>query len=416
MLLPVIITSLISCNSNQKGNNTVSEKNIVTDVSVAVIDSALNQFVESKDIAGVSALVFEDGKEVYYNNFGYADIEDKVKMDRNTIVQIFSMTKPVTGVALMTLYEEGLFEMDDPLYTYLPEFKSQKVYGGIDDDGNLILEEPKRPITIRDITRHTAGFASNQNQEGVGPILAEQDPMNRENSLSEMGEKMAKVPLAFHPGEQWYYGPSVDVQALLVEKLSGKPFDQYVMETILEPLGMNETRYLIPEEDLNRFAASYRRTEPGNIEKVPEDQAFAFNTRDWSLKPGGWGLTSTIDDYMKFAQMLVNEGTYNDVQILKPETVKLMATNHLDEAMEERLWLPSKGQVGFGIDFAVRLREPADEGEKYGVVGEFFWDGAASTLFWVDPVNDLTAVLFVQLFPFDQIGLHKAFRAAVYGQ
>lgn len=415
MLLMVIFAGLISCKSNQNENIDEIGGKIIMEASAASIDSALNQFVVSKDIAGVSALVYEDGNEVYYNNFGYADIEDNVKMDRNTIVQIFSMTKPITGVALMTLYEEGLFDLDDPLFKYLPEFEGQQVYVGTDESGALILEAPKRPITIRDITRHTAGFASNQNQEGVGPLLAEMDPMNRENSLSEMGEKMAKVPLAFHPGEQWYYGPSVDVQALLVEKLSGQPFDQYVKENILDPLGMKETRYLVPENDIDRFAAGYRRTEPGKIEKIPEEQAFAFNTKDWPLKPGGWGLTSTIDDYMKFAQMLVNGGTYKRVEILKPETVQLMSTNHLDEAIEERLWLPSKGQVGFGIDFAVRLREPADD-EKYGVVGEFFWDGAASTLFWVDPVNDLTAVLFVQLFPFDQIGLHKAFRAAVYGK
>jgi CubicO group peptidase (beta-lactamase class C family) len=147
---------------------------------------------------------------------------------------------------------------------------------------------------------------------------------------------------------------------------------------------------------------------------MPDDQANVFNTKDWALKPGGFGLTSTVDDYMRFARMLVHEGTFDNATILKPETVKLMATNHLDDSVTERMWLPSKGQVGFGIDFAVRLRPPVSREENNGVVGEFFWDGAASTLFWVDPENELTAVLFVQIMPFYG-PLHKQFRDAIYG-
>ena len=145
--------------------------------------------------------------------------------------------------------------------------------------------------------------------------------------------------------------------------------------------------------------------------ELPND----FNAKDWPLKPGGSGLTSTVDDYMKFAQMLVNKGTLGKATILKPETVQLMATNHLSDTITQRMWLPSKGQVGFGVDFAVRLRPPSTADENHGPVGEFFWDGAASTLFWVDPVNDLTAVLFVQILPFDR-KLHKTFRDAVYGK
>ena len=176
---------------------------------------------------------------------------------------------------------------------------------------------------------------------------------------------------------------------------------------------MTETRYYVPEQDRSRFAATYRRSEDGQLDRIPDEEAHAFNFNHWPLKPGGFGLTATIDDYMRFARMLVNKGTLEHTTILQPETVELMATNHLSDSVTQRSWLPGKGQVGFGIDFAVRLRPPAPD-EKYGVVGEFFWDGAASTLFWVDPVNQLTAVLFVQLFPFDQVGLHKGFREAVY--
>ncbi len=315
----------------------------------------------------------------------------------------------------MTLYEQGAFDLDDPLADYAPEFAEMKVFTGVDGEGKPKLEPAKRPITIRDITRHTAGFASNANVPGLEKLLKETNPMALENTLSEMAQKLAGLPLVFHPGEQWAYGPSVDVQAYLVERISGKPFDQYIKEQILEPLGMTHTHYVIPEADRSKLAALYFRNSDGKLNRIPEEEANAFNTQDWPMKPGGWGLVSTLDDYMRFAQMLVNGGSLDGATILKPETVELMATNHLDEGITERMWLPSKGQVGFGIDFAVRLRPPASSEENNGVVGEFFWDGAASTVFWVDPVNELTAVLFVQLMPFDQVKLHKKFRDAIYG-
>ncbi len=389
---------------------------VVDSIVAARICSTLGNFVESGKIAGVSALIYEKNKEVYFNAFGFADREAKVPMSRNTIVQIFSMTKPITGVALMTLYEKGAFRLDDPVSEYAPEFQNIAVATHVDSSGNPILEKPRRPMTIRDLTRHTSGLANSNDIPGVGPLLQKEDPMNRENTLTQMAEKLGRVPLWFHPGEQWAYGPSVDVQAFLVERLSGKTYDAYIKEHILSPLKMTETRYYVPESDRTRLAAVYNRDdETGELTRVPDEQSFEFNTNRWPLTPGGWGLTSTIDDYMRFARMLANEGELDSVRILKPSTVRLMATNHLPDSIEIRSWLPNKGQVGFGIDFAVRLRPPATREENNGAVGEFFWDGAASTLFWVDPVNEIIAVLFVQLFPFDCVGLHKKFRDAVYG-
>ena len=388
---------------------------IITPDVKSRIDATLKRFTDSGKTAGVSALIFEKGKEVYFNAFGYADREAKVPMDRNTLVRIFSMTKPVTGVALMTLFDKGAFQLDEPLSKYCPEFTNMQVYKGVDANGNLILEPAKRPITIRDITRHTAGFAGTD-IPALADLVKKANYMAPTNTLSEMAKKLASLPLQFHPGDQWAYGPSVDVQAYLVEKLSGKPFDQYVKETILDPLKMTNTRYVIPENDRNRFAALYNRSDDGVLTRVPDEQANAFNTKDWALKPGGFGLTATLDDYMKFAQMLVNKGQLGKVRILKPETVKLMSTSHLSDTITKRLWLPSKGRVGFGIDFAVRTQPPANKEENNGVVGEFFWDGAASTMFWVDPANNLTAVLFTQLVPFDKVKLHKSFRDAVYGE
>lgn len=390
---------------------------VITKEKNAQITETLRGFVQEGKVVGISALIYQRNKEVYFGAFGYADREAKRAMNRNTLVKIYSMTKPITGVALMTLYERGLFDLDDPVEKYAPEFANMQVLVGIDEHGTGILEDCKRPMTIRDLTRHTAGFANPNNHTlpGIGSIMLSKDPMNRNHTLGEMAAILGEIPLMSQPGSQWEYGICVDVQAYIVEKISGMPYHDYVRKHVLDRLGMRRTRYYIPEEDRHSLAAMYHRDEAGQLDRVPDSTAHVDYFERWPLTRGGSGLTAPIDEYMRFARMLVNHGALDSVQILQPHTVQLMATNHLDDHVEERSWLPTKGQVGFGIDFAVRLHAPASSEENQGVVGEFFWDGAASTLFWVDPVNQLAAVLFVQLMPYDGIGLHKQFRDAVYG-
>jgi len=412
-LLPVFLVALAFTIS--KPNEKKGSAPIINAAAKNRINFMLKSFVDSNKTMGLSALIFEKGKEVYYNAAGYADKEANIPMNRNTIVRIFSMTKPIVGVALMTLYEKGLFKLDDPLSKYAPEFADMKVFKGADTNGNPILEPVKRPITVRDITRHTAGFGGGGNSVSRA-MWRKADVLNPNNTLSEMAKKLASLPLAFHPGDQWAYGVSVDVQAYLVEKLSGKPFDQYLEQAIFHPLKMTHTGYFVPESERKHFAAVYNRSNEGVLIRMPDSSANRLNTKHWALKQGGLGLASTIDDYMKFAQMLVHKGQLNGIQILKPETVKLMATNHLSDTISKRMWLPDRGQVGFGIDFAVRTAPPKTKEENNGVVGEFFWDGAMSTLFWIDPVNELTAVLFTQLLPYDKVKLHNSFRDAVYGE
>ena len=411
----IALIALTACAAPRpSADGTLAATQVVTDAARARIDSTLRSYAPGK-VAGVSALVFEKGKEVYFGAFGMADREAARPMARDAIVQIFSMTKPLVGVALMTLYEQGKFKLDDPVAKYLPEFANVNVYAGADASGAPKLEVPHRAMTIRDLTRHTAGFATGDSP-GVNALLRDADPGNRNNTLAQMAAKLGTVPLAFHPGEKWLYGPSVDVQAYLVERLSGQPFDRYLQEHVLGPLRMRDTRYVVADGDRSRFAAMYQRNDStGVLTRQPDSTAKAFNSRKWPLTPGSYGLTSTLDDYMRFARMLLGGGSLDGVRVLKPETVRLMATSHLADSITDRSWLPSKGRVGFGIDFAVRTRPPANAEENNGVVGEFFWDGAASTLFWVDPANDLAAVLFVQLMPFDRVRLHKSFRDAVYG-
>ncbi len=379
------------------------------------LDEVLGNFVSSGELVGVSALVYQNGEQVYFGAHGMADREQGVPMARNTLVRIYSMTKPITGTVLMTLYEEGKFQLDDPLEKYAPEFANMQVYAG-QMDGEVVYEATERPITIRDILLHTAGFYSwSAGESPLAELYEDANPTSLENTLEEMAAIFGTLPLEFQPGSRWLYGPSVDVQAFLAERLAGKPFAELMRERVLDPLQMHDTTYRIGDRR-DRLARMYTRDEDGSFTPVTDDDdpANAPVLRDWPMTPGGWGLVSTLDDYMRYASMLLNGGELDGVRILQPETVALMATDMLPDTVEDRSWLPGKGQVGFGVNFAVRTAPPANRDEASGAVGEFFWDGAANTLFWVDPKNNLTAVLFTQYMPWGGVNLHKDFRDAVY--
>ncbi len=388
---------------------------IAAAVNPARIDAALRGFIDKSALVGVSALVFKDDREVYFGAFGLADREARAPMRRDTLVQIYSMTKPVTGVALMQLYEHGLFKLDEPVAKYIPELADVKVFAGFDKDKKPIFETPHRAMTILDLMRHTSGMTTGYS--GIDYVEAEMkrlDSANLAHPLDAEARLLGQVPLAYHPGEHWLYSPAADLQALLVERLSGEPFDQYLQRHIFGPLRMIDTGYYVGAERRGRLAAIYDWHDDGSMTRQSDFKAFAFNTQHWPLTPGSFGLVSTLDDYMRFARMLEREGELDGVRILKRETVRLMSTNQLPAEITDRSWLPSKGRMGFGLDFAVRTAQPQGD-EAAGTVGEFFWDGAANTLFWVDPVNRITAVLFTQYFPFGKVPLHKAFRDAVYG-
>jgi CubicO group peptidase (beta-lactamase class C family) len=377
------------------------------------IGSALSGMVDDGRTAGASVLIWRDGREAYFGAAGFADREGGRRMTRDTIAQIYSMTKPVTGVALMRLWEQGKFGLDDPLSRYLPEFESMRVYAGKDAAGSPIYRAAARPISVRDVMRHTAGFAYGPGNTPAHDAYVKADPMALDIDLAEMGKRLAKVPLLFDPGSRWSYSIAVDVQARLVEVLSDQKFADYVRQQVLEPLGMRETAWRQPDERLPRLAAMYRNSD-GKLARQSDAATRRLNFQDNRLTGGGFGLASTVDDYMRLARMLLSGGAFEGGRLLKPSTVKLMATNHLDARITERDFLPSKGSVGFGLDFAVRVSQPQKPEESRGAVGEFFWDGAASTLFWVDPANRMAVVFFTQKMPFDGT-LHRDIRAAIYG-
>lgn len=379
------------------------------------IGKALADMVASRRVAGASALVWQDGAERYFGSAGFADREAGRPMARDTLVQVFSMTKPVTGVALMQMWEQGKFRLDDPLSDYLPEFAGMQVLEATKDGGAPTPRPAHRPITIRDLMRHTAGFSYGMRQTPADAAFVKADPLALENDLPEFGRKLAGLPLIFDPGAEWSYSVAVDVQALLVQKLSGVPFETYVREHVLTPLKMKDSGWTQPPENLPRLAATYVHQSAAEPKRYADDKTRRLNFDPARrLTMGGAGLASSIDDYMRFARMLLNGGELDGVRVLQPSTVSLMATDQLDPEITKRFFLPGKGSVGFGLDFAVRKRQPQTPGENRGAVGEFFWDGAESTLFWVDPANRLAVVFFAQSLPFDAT-LHHDIRAAIYG-
>ncbi len=380
----------------------------------ARIDRALRHMVNDGRAVGVLTLVWKDGREAYYGTAGFADRETRRRIRRDDLFQVWSMTKPVTGVGLMRLWEQGRFGIDEPLANYLPEYADTKVFTGMDAAGKPVLKAPDRPILIRDILRHTAGFGY-----WDGPSYPEQqftkiDPLNVGNTLAEFSTKLATAPLMYEPGTQWRYSAAVDVQARLIEKLSGLPFETYMQQQVLEPLGMTDSAWTQPDARLSRLASAYKLGPDKKLHPELRADLLKLNFSNRELTMGGAGLATTADDYMRFARMLLGRGTLGGTRILKPSTIRLMSTDQLDPKMRERFFLPDKGTGGFGIDFFVRTGQAKNEAENRGAVGEFFWDGAWSTLFWVDPANNMAVVFLVQTDPFDGT-LHHDIREAVYG-
>ena len=422
-ILPALLAATLlaqGCASSQTGTSssaTAAPASVVTATAKARIDSTLDAFVASGRLVGVSALVWEKGAEAYFGAFGMADREAGRPMKRDAIVQIYSMTKPITGVALMQLYEQGKFQLDDPLAKYLPEFADPKVYAGTDRLGRAATSfPPTRPITIRDITRHTAGFADEPDEPGVGPLYA---PPTRSTATTRSRSSRRSSRACRSRSSRARAGRTASRSTCRPRSSSGSPASRSTRtcaSTCSIRCACATRATSCPTSDRAASPRCISATTHGVLTRDAGRHATARSTRSPGRStPGAFGLTSTLDDYMRFARMLLNGGELDGVRILKPETVRLMATNHLPDRVTDSSLLPSKGQVGFGIDFAVRVAPPKSAAENNGAVGEFFWDGAASTLFWVDPKNQLTAVLFTQMMPFDRVKLHKSFRDAVYG-
>jgi CubicO group peptidase (beta-lactamase class C family) len=350
--------------------------------------------IDRKQLAGAVTVVARHGKIVHEKTYGQQDIASSKPMQKDTIFRIFSMTKPITGVAMMMLYEEGKWRPSDPLSRHIPEFAGLKVYA-IDKDGKPSFEAPAHAPTVGELMTHTAGFTYGLfGATPVDKLYAESNPLAAA-SLKEFVDKLGKLPLAYQPGEGWMYSVSVDVQGYLVEKLSGKPFADFLRERIFTPLGMKDTAFYVPEDKLARLASIYVPDGSGGLRAEPRDPNVS---KPPGLPSGGGGLYSTAGDYVRFAQMLLNGGELNGVRLLAPSSVELMRSNQLPERLMNGKFgigfYRMQPGLGFGYDFAV-FEDPTKIGSTAGK-GSYLWDGIAGTWFWIDPSNDLIFVGMIQ--------------------
>jgi CubicO group peptidase (beta-lactamase class C family) len=353
------------------------------------LTDGMKAIVDEGRLAGVVTMVAKNGKVVHFEATGKASVESGAPMQKDTIFRIYSMSKPITGVAMMQLFEQGKWQLNDPVAKHIPEFAGLKVYSGTDAEGKTILKEQARPMTMRDLMAHTAGFTYGFfSNTAVDQLQRQADVLNIDITLDEMIKRVAQLPLNSQPGAQWQYSIAVDIQGYVVQKLSGMPFEEYLDKHIFKPLGMVDTAFYVPQEKVNRFAEVYTYDKSGKLTPV----VGGFN-HDFTKKPamasGGGGLVSTISDYMRFCQMLLNGGQLNGVRILSPRTVELMRTNVLPSGMA----ILTPGSQ-FGLDFAV-VMDPVAAGGYYGK-GTYWWGGAAGTWFWIDPVNELIMIGMIQ--------------------
>jgi CubicO group peptidase (beta-lactamase class C family) len=363
------------------------------------LHTAMQREVDEKQLAGVVTILARHGKVVEERTYGKKDIASGAPMTKDTIFRIFSMTKPVTGVAMMILYEEGKWHPSDPISQYIPEFAHLKVFKGVDSSGKMILEDPVHPPTMKELMTHTAGFTYGLfGNTPVDKMYMEQQVLGSQ-SLQEMIDKLAKTPLLYQPGTRWVYSVSMDIQGYIVEKLSGQSLPDFMQQHIFGPLGMKDTGFFVPQEKRNRFATLYAENQKGELvaSAATSGPATDYATQP-SMPSGGGGMVSTAQDYLRFAQMLLNGGELDGVRILAPATVQLMTSNHLAPSLMTGEF--SVGQVimrpglGWGYDCAV-FSDPPQADEVVGR-GTFFWVGAADTWFWVDPTNDLIFVGMTQ--------------------
>jgi CubicO group peptidase (beta-lactamase class C family) len=363
------------------------------------LHTLMQQAVEQKEVAGVVTILARHGKVVDYRAYGSRDIASNAPMTRDTIFRDYSMTKPVTAVAMMLLYEQGKWLPSDPIAKYIPEFVHLKVFKGVDADGKTILVDPEHAPTMRELMTHTAGFS--YGFFGNTPV----DTMYRDQkvlgskTLQEMIGKLAGIPLLYQPGKEWHYSVSMDIQGYIVEKLSGKALPEFMKENIYTPLGMKDAGFFVPREKRQRFATNYWVDPKGGLTTQP---AGAIGAADYAAEPtmpsGGGGMVSTAEDYYRFAQMLGNGGTLDGKRVLAPASVKLMSSNHLPPSLltgefsiGSQVMRPG---FGYGYNCAV-VYDPPEANLPEGK-GTFFWDGAAGTWFWIDPANDVIFVGMIQ--------------------
>ena len=351
------------------------------------LTTEMKAVAERGDVSGVVTMVARKGKVVHLEAAGKRELEGGTPMQKDSIFRIYSMTKPITGVAMMILFEQGKWQLNDPVSKYIPEFADLKVAKVDPASGAVTTVPSNHPMTMRELMSHSGGLSYGFfGATAVDRHYVEHNVFDQTQPMQTFIERLGKAPLLFQPGERWHYSVSVDVQGYLVEKLSGQPFPEFLQQHVFGPLQMVDTAFHVPAQKLSRLAEFYYRDKAGNSVKHP-------GVADYSQPPvfpsGGGGLVATASDYMRFCQMLLNGGALDGQRILSPLSVQLMRTNMLPDSA--RTMGPG---TGFGLDFAV-VENPAASG-GYGGEGTYFWGGYAGTWFWIDPVYQLIVVGMIQ--------------------
>jgi CubicO group peptidase (beta-lactamase class C family) len=382
------------------------------DIEQARLDAVtadLQARIDEGKLSGAVVMIAQNGEIQLSKALGYQNVEDEVPMQEDTIFRIFSMTKPITGTALMVLHDEGKFELNDTVAKYLPELGGMEVFVSQNDDGSWVTEPANHPMTIRELMSHTGGllYTPPLSQGPVASAYAKAGINNLFNyTLEESIPALADIPLGYQPGTQWVYSISVDVQGYLVERLSGQKFDEFLQERLFDPLDMAETGFFVKPENADRLARQYQPRQDGTLART-DTGAFLNPPKFLS---GGGGLTSTAGDYMRFVQMHLNGGELNGKRVLSKEAVEIMRSNQLPDAV------PGIGQLypgnGFGVDFAIVNDSAAFQGAP---LGTHWWWGIAGSWFWIDPVSNIGFIGMIQnsdiLY---SIQVHAAARAAMY--
>ncbi|MDO9432754.1 MAG: serine hydrolase domain-containing protein [Pseudomonadota bacterium] len=388
-----------------------------------ITDHIERNYISSQKIMGCQVAVARHGHLAYQKSFGSMDLERNKPMADDAIFRIYSMTKPITSIALMTLYEKGYFQLNDPVSRYVPSWKNHRVW--VSGEGeDMVTEAPKRPVSFRDVLSHTGGFTYGGGLPGVG-VQHPVDNIYRELKIRSAGsadtmegflDKLGKVPLVYQPGERWMYSLSTDICGALVEIISGKPFAQYLQDEIFGPLGMNDTSFFVAPDKIDRFCANYQRG-PDKKLKLIDDPATSAFTKDPGFKSGGGGLTGTTADYMKFCEMLRRGGELDGHRVIGPRTLAMMHMNHLAGGKDLTQMAvgsfseTSNEGVGFGLGFASTMDEVSTG--SLGA-GDYYWGGAASTIFLVDPKEDLTMVFMTQLMPSGTFNFRGQLKSLIY--
>ena len=352
------------------------------------LKSEMQALVDRNQLPGVVTMVAKDGKVVEFDVAGKRDVESGAPLQKDSIFRIYSMSKPITGVAMMLLFEEGKWQLNDPVSKHIPEFANLKVAKVNPQTGAVTQVAPDHPMTMRELMSHSGGLTYGVfGSTAVDKMYTDVNVLDRDATLQAMIDKLGKIPLLHQPGERWHYSVSVDVQGYLVEKLSGQPFPEFLKQRIFEPLGMKDTAFYVPADKMNRFVSFYT---------YDKDRKFVAHpgVPDFSKPPGapsgGGGMVSTAMDYMRFCQMLLNGGELDGHRLLSPLSVQLMRSNVLPASA--RTMGPG---TGFGLDFAV-VEDPVAAG-GYGGEGTFYWGGYAGTWFWIDPVYNMIVVGMIQI-------------------